>query len=166
MSPAEQIGSLCALTVVLLGAGVWIALQVKNGTPERREKRRRLHLNQTGRLGDALITEASDTLLYYTYSINGVEYSASQDISTLLDRLPAEPGRLVGLANLKYSTKHPGNSILLCEEWSGLRAGKNREAVRPAPDTVGATSDPPPPAPDPAREVSEPVRSTSEKTEP
>lgn len=121
MSPGEQIGILSGLAAVLIGVAVWIALRVAHGSPEKRERRRRLHVNQVGRLGDAFITEGTDTLLYYTYSVHGVEYSASQDISGLRDRLPTDPARLVGLANLKYSTKNPANSILICEEWSGLR---------------------------------------------
>lgn len=90
--------------------------------PEKRERKRRLELHRHGRLGDALITEATEAMLYYSYSVRGVQYEASQDVSALRDRLPAEPERLVGPASLKYSSKNPGNSILVCEEWSGLRA--------------------------------------------
>ena len=137
MSPREQIGILTGLAAVLIGVAVWIALRVAQGSPEKHERRRRLHLNQHGRLGDALITEGTDTLLYYNYSVHGVEYSASQDISALRDRLPAEPSRLVGMANLKYSTKNPANSILICEVWSGLRVSPERRMGRvaePVPD--------------------------------
>jgi hypothetical protein len=120
MSPAAQLAALIGLAIVLMALAVWIALRVK-GSPEKRERRRRLHVYRSGRLGDALITEATETALYYSYSVQGVEYSASQDIATLRDRLPEELGRLVGVANLKYAPKNPANSILLCEEWSGLR---------------------------------------------
>jgi hypothetical protein len=113
---------LVGLAIVLIALGVWIAMRVVQGSPEKRERARRLHINRNGRLGDALITEATETSLYYSYSVHGVEYSASQDIATLRDRLPAELGRLVGLANLKYAPKNPANSILICEEWSGIRA--------------------------------------------
>ena len=51
-----------------------------------------------------------------------MQYTASQDIGTLRDRLPAEPERLIGVASLKYSPNNPANSILICEDWSGLRA--------------------------------------------
>lgn len=122
MSPGGQLAILGVFTAALIGLGVWVAMRVAHGSPEKRERRRRLHLSQHGRLGDALITEGTDTLLYYNYSVHGVEYSASQDISGLRELLPVEPARLVGHANLKYSTKNPANSILLCEEWSGLRA--------------------------------------------
>ena len=119
--PGAQLAALAGLTVVLIALAVWIALRVAQGSPEKRERRRRLNVHRLGRLGDALITEATETSLYYTYSVQGVEYSASQDIATLRDRLPADVGRLVGVANLKYTPRNPANSILICEEWSGLR---------------------------------------------
>lgn len=121
MPPNGQLAILAGFALALMALGVWIALRVSQGNPEKREKRRRLHVHRQGRLGDALIVEASDTLLYYTYSVHGVEYHASQEIAALRDLLPAEPGRLIGVANLKYSPKNPANSILICEEWSGLR---------------------------------------------
>jgi hypothetical protein len=122
-----QIGSLCAIAAGLAGLAIWAALR-NSSTPEKRERRRRLAVNTTGRLGDALITEAADDALYYTYSVRGVQYAASQDISGLRDRLPAAPERLIGMAGMKYSTRNPANSILICEEWSGLR-GPARTSV-------------------------------------
>ena len=126
MPPNGQLAVLAAVAVALIALGVWIALRVKKANPEKREKRRRLQVHRTGRLGDALVLEVSDeatgTLLYYTYTVQGVEYNASQDISTLRELLPDEPGRLVGVAHLKYALRNPANSILICEEWSGLRA--------------------------------------------
>jgi len=89
--------------------------------PEKRERKRRLELHRHGRLGDALVTEATEMMLYYAYSVRGVQYEASQDLGGLRHLLPAEPERLIGPASLKYSTRNPGNSILICEEWSGLR---------------------------------------------
>jgi hypothetical protein len=105
----------------LIALAVWIVVR-RNATPEKRERRRRLHIHATGRLGDAVVTEVGDDLLYYSYTIRGVQYTASQDIGTLRDRLPADLSRLVGPSQMKYVPKNPANSILLCEEWSGLRA--------------------------------------------
>jgi len=101
----------------------WIGFRAARRSPEKRERRRRLDIHHYGRLGEALITEvsASDALVYYTYSVQGVQYSASQDVAALRDKLPENLGRLVGSANLKYSVKNPANSILVCEEWSGVR---------------------------------------------
>ena len=121
MQPNTQLAILAGVAILLISLGIWIALQVRQKSPERREKRRRQHVNEVGRIADAVITEASDGLLYYTYSVNGVEYSASQDITALRDRLPDDAGRVVGMAHLKYSPKNPANSILICEDWSGLR---------------------------------------------
>jgi hypothetical protein len=95
---------------------------VKQRSPERHERLRRELLNRQGRLGDAFITEGTETAIYYKYSVHGVRYTASQDISMLRHQLPAEPERLIGVANMKYAVKNPANSILLCEDWSGLRA--------------------------------------------
>jgi hypothetical protein len=104
-----------------LGLGVRLALRTMRANPEKRERKRRLELHLHGRLGDALITEATEKMLYYSYSVAGVQYEASQDVSGLRERLPAEPERLIGPASLKYAPRNPANSILICEEWSGLR---------------------------------------------
>jgi hypothetical protein len=69
-----------------------------------------------------MITEADETALFYTYSVGGVQYAASQDISTLRELLPSPPERLIGAVSLKYFPRNPANSILICEQWSGLRA--------------------------------------------
>jgi len=122
LSPTGQLAALGIAAIVLIALGAWIVLRVVQSSPEKKEERRRSWVNRNGRLGDAVITEATDTVLFYTYSIHGVRYATSQDVSSLTSLLPAEPGRLVGVANLKYAVKNPANSILICEEWSGLRA--------------------------------------------
>jgi hypothetical protein len=120
ISASTELAALAGIAVVLIALGIFIALRV-HGTPEKRERKRRLNVNRLGRLGDALITEATETVIYYTYSIRGVQYTASQDVTALREILPAEPERLIGIASLKYAPKNPANSILICEEWSGLR---------------------------------------------
>lgn len=121
MPLAAQLAALCGLAIVLIALAIYIALRVRP-TPEKRERKRRFQVNRLGRLGDAVITEATDSTLYYSYSVRGVQYAASQDVSALRERLPADPDRLIGLASLKYAPNNPANSILICEEWSGLRA--------------------------------------------
>jgi len=120
VSPAAQIAALGGLAIVLIALAIYIALRV-HANPEKRERKRRLTVNRTGRLGDALITEVAESIIYYSYSIRGVQYTASQDVSALRERMPAEPERLIGVASLKYAPNNPANSILICEEWSGLR---------------------------------------------
>jgi len=92
--------------------------------PASRERERRLAVNREGRTTEATITEARDNLLLYSYSVRGVQYTASQDVSALIDLLPAEPAGLVGPATLKYSPEYPANSILVCEQWSGLQRAR------------------------------------------
>jgi hypothetical protein len=49
-----------------------MAMKAMQSNPEKRERKRRLELHQHGRLWDALITEASEAMLYYSYSVGGV----------------------------------------------------------------------------------------------
>ena len=120
MSPSVITGVACIVGGIALLA-MWRAVRSRL-TPERREQRRRSDLNLHGRLGDALLTECHENTLYYTYEVRGVHYTASQDISSLRDKLPGAPERLGGMVNMKYAAQNPANSILVCEEWSGLRA--------------------------------------------
>jgi hypothetical protein len=77
------------------------------------------------------LTECHEDTLYYTYDVRGVHYTASQDISGLRDQLPDAPERLGGMVNMKYAAQNPANSILVCEEWSGLRAAPRPAGERP-----------------------------------
>jgi len=112
-----------AVSLVAVAAGVYATLRIRR-KPKDKEQRRRLEVNSNGRLGDATILEVTDDAIFYEYSVRGITYTASQDVSKLRELIPAEPQRLIGRpASLKYSSQNPANSILLCEEWSGLRAG-------------------------------------------
>lgn len=78
-------------------------------------------MHRRGRICDAVVTDISDSHIYYEYELSGVEYSASQDVSALLDSLPAEWDRALGPAAIKYLPENPANSIVIMEEWNGLR---------------------------------------------
>ena len=108
-----------AATVVILGA-LWFIFR-RRETPDARERRRRQTLHTTGRIGEAMVTGAGENEIYYEYTIRGVQYSTAQDVSALREGLPQDLGLLVGSAGMKYSTKNPVHSMLVCEEWSGLR---------------------------------------------
>jgi len=117
--------SLAAAAVVLLaviGFRRWKASRV---TPEERERRRRAMLVVRGKMGDAELVDIREDLIFFTYSVRGVEYTASQDISTLRSHLPQDMSALLAVA-VKYLSKNPANSIVLAEEWSGLRNGNTR----------------------------------------
>jgi hypothetical protein len=113
---------ICAGAAALLALGIYLLVRWRR-KPKDKEKRRRLMVNQCGRIGDATITDLQDDTLFYSYSVAGVSYTASQDVAALRDRMPANVERLIGrAASLKYAPQNPANSILVCEEWSGLRA--------------------------------------------
>ena len=113
---------LIPLATASVGVGVHLLVRWRR-KPKDKEKRRRLTVNQHGRLGDATITDLQGDTLFYSYSVRGVAYTASQDVAALRDQMPPNPERLIGhAASLKYSSQNPANSILLCEEWSGLRS--------------------------------------------
>jgi hypothetical protein len=57
-----------------------------------------------------------------------VEYTASQDISKLRDRLPEDPQTWIGPVTIKYLPRNPANSIVVCEDWSGFRQNNNNRS--------------------------------------
>lgn len=115
--------------------------------PEEAERKRRLHLNQIGRIAEGQIvdlvqrppesTEARRGLfgssarplkdmrprqfVSYSYLISGVTYHTAQDITGLESQVRLE--RLVAgqPASIKYDASNPSDSILVADDWSGLR---------------------------------------------
>src|SRR5438552_15401394 len=86
---------LALLAILLMAAGVWIVLNSRLTAAER-ERRRRLTVNRSGRMGDATITDVRDSVLFYSYQIRGVAYATSQDACDFREQLPAEPSVLIG----------------------------------------------------------------------
>ncbi len=112
---------MAAAAGVLTGMAAWF-VPAGRRTPAERERKRRLQVNAQGRTGGAVINEFRDGVIGYTYFIGGVEYTAFQDVSALAKLLPEDPLVLIERpATVKYLAHNPANSILLCEEWSGLR---------------------------------------------
>ncbi len=106
-------------TAVLVALAVYIVFQ-RRLTPVERERRRRVFVNRSRRTIEGVITEAGEDLIYYQYELRGVIYSASQDVSALHPLLPLFPDRLIGPVSVKYDPRNPANSIVICEDWSGL----------------------------------------------
>ena len=132
MSGAPGISDTTAEWVTLALAGVLVVLAAIIGyrawkrsrvTPEQRERRRRAMLAAQGKMGDAMLVEIRDDLLFYCYDVRGVEYTASQDVSTLKERIPDDLSN-VGALSVKYDARNPANSIVLAEEWSGIRTSR------------------------------------------
>jgi hypothetical protein len=60
-------------------------------------------------------------LVSYSYLISGVTYHTAQDITGLESQVRLE--RLVAgqPASIKYDASNPSDSILVADDWSGLR---------------------------------------------
>lgn len=90
-------------------------------TQEELERRRREMLHVIGKMGDCSILELQGSTAIYSYDVRGVEYTASQDLAALSSYLPPDPWVVIGPASVKYDPRNPANSIVLCENWTGLR---------------------------------------------
>jgi hypothetical protein len=114
---------------------------------EAEERKRRLHLNLIGRIAEGQVVELAEHpapvvearrrllwsrprplanngprhLVSYSYSISGVTYQTAQDITGLESQVRFE--RLVAgqPASVKYNPSNPSDSILVADDWSGLR---------------------------------------------
>ena len=76
-------------------------------------------------MADATVIDILGDELFYSYTVRRIECTAAQDISAVRDRLQADPWVFIGPAMVKYSPRNPANSIVACEEWSGLRDNRN-----------------------------------------
>lgn len=126
LEESTSVIALVVAAVALIALAFLILIRMRR-SPKDKEMRRRLSVNLHGRLGDATITEVQDNTLFYSYSVRGVTYTASQDISQLRAQIPNDLEKLIGPASLKYSPRNPANSIIVCEEWSGLRPKPSAE---------------------------------------
>ncbi len=134
-----HLGALNAATWAVLGGAFISRLLGRSPDRDEIERQRRAYLNQIGRIVEGQITDLvevdEDTarrkgskesdgrrkLVCYSYSISGVSYETAQDITSLQGRAGLE--RIVtGLpASIKYDPSNPSNSILIADDWSGLR---------------------------------------------
>jgi hypothetical protein len=115
--------ALAVVLAVLLALIAYKAWKRSRITPEERERHRRLWLTATGKMGDASLVEIRDDLVFYSYAVRGVEYTASQDVSRLARSVPTDLSAM-GSVSVKYDPRNPANSIVIAEEWTGLRASK------------------------------------------
>jgi hypothetical protein len=112
-----------AIIVAMIGYQAWQRSRI---SPEEWERRRRRVLVSRGKMGDATVLEIHEDLVLYSYAVRGVEYTASQDLSALRSVLPCDLTAAVGPVLVRYDAQNPANSIILAEEWSGLRASSPR----------------------------------------
>jgi len=118
-----------AAAVVLTGAlTLAIVARLRRKTPEELERIRRLNINRNGRVTYGEIVDwiepppgkSGARLVVFKYEVGGVKYDAAQDISALPTIVVQVRESIGQQARLKYDVDHPGNSIIACEEWSGL----------------------------------------------
>jgi hypothetical protein len=115
--------------------------------PEEAERKRRLHLNHIGRIAEGQVVELNEQpappveerrgllgsrsrllpdsrpryLVTYCYSISGVTYHTAQDITGLESQVRFDRLMAGQLASVKYDPSNPSDSILVADDWSGLR---------------------------------------------
>ena len=118
-------GGAAALAV---GIAYWIRSRRK--TPEQIEHERRQRLSQHGRICDGTVLDVHEVqsngtgaqYIVYSYEIGGVAYEASQDITTLRQFVDIHSCKLGLPTSIKYDPQNPGDSIVIAEEWTGLRS--------------------------------------------
>ena len=128
------LGTLAVSVACIGGTTAWLMLR-RRPTPEEIERERRVHLVRSGRIIDGTILDVTDTdpdspsedqdhqirFISYNYEIGGVEYECSQDVTSLRDHIKPEDLRLGFPCSVRYDVRRPENSIVLAENWSGLR---------------------------------------------
>ncbi len=135
---------IAAGSALIAGAGalaLWLIYR-KRPTPEELERARRLFLAQSGRLVDGMLLDVYEvevparnqgksnaepartlTMLMFSYHIGGVDYECSQDITALKNVVDSAQVRAGFPCSARYQPGNPQNSIVVAEEWSGLRMG-------------------------------------------
>ncbi len=120
---------LTGVGILAAAVGIWLWVRSRRKTPEQIERERRQRLHTIGRITDGTVIDAhevaTDTgsvqLLVYQYSVGGVDYEASQDVTMFRNTLDLSAFRVGYPASVKFDMQNPGNSIVIAEGWSGLR---------------------------------------------
>lgn len=124
-----------AITLTVAGAGslalaawVYFRQRWRRKSPEEIERLRRSDLNQRGRITAGTVNEwlepptapSAIQLVVYRYEVAGVTYEVAQDCTLLPEVLRAASWLVGQTVSVKYDPLNPSNSIIACEEWSGL----------------------------------------------
>ncbi len=117
-----------AFTLAAVAAGMSYLLTRKKPSAEELERERRDLLAATGRIVDGSITETQwsgdipgpvPNTLIYRYRASGVTYECAQDVSPLTEHV--RHVRIDLPVQVRFDPRNPGNSIVVAENWSGLR---------------------------------------------
>lgn len=118
---------LAALAVAIVS---YALLRRKAKTSDDVERERRSWLNEVGRITDGTVIDVQEvtpngrraaTMLIYQYDVAGVSYEASQDVTYLRQWINLHSCRLGLPTSVKYDPHSPGNSMVISENWTGLR---------------------------------------------
>ncbi|MGH9521666.1 MAG: DUF3592 domain-containing protein [Terriglobales bacterium] len=110
------------------GAAQWARSHRKS--PEQIERERRQRLCLRGRICDGNVLDVQEVevdgvgtsqFIIYSYEIGGVSYQASQDITHLRHFVDVNSCKLGLPTSVRYNPQNPGDSIVIAEEWKGLR---------------------------------------------
>lgn len=125
-----EIAGGAALVAGAAAFGAWYIFFRKRPTPAEIEHGRRQFLTQVGRIVDGTLLDVAElpgedghplTMLIYEYRIGGVDYEASQDITLMGDVVTVAHVRSGFPCSVRYQPGHPQNSMVVAENWSGLR---------------------------------------------
>jgi len=112
-------------------AGAYVLLRRKPKSPDDIERERRAWLEGTGRITDGTVIDVQELaaekdrrsaiMLIYHYDVAGVSYECSQDVTYLRHWINLHSCRLGLHTSVKYDPQNPGNSLVVSENWMGLR---------------------------------------------
>jgi len=130
MNPELRLYSFIVVTAAgaLWAAGAWAKSRRKS--PDQLEQERRTRISEIGRITDGTVIDVNEMqsngvgerqLLIYHYDVAGVSYEASQDVSCLRHLVDLHSCRTGLMTSIKYDPGNPGNSIVIAENWTGLR---------------------------------------------
>jgi len=118
-----------ASIAALLGA--YALLRRKPKTADDLERERRAWLEGMGRITDGTVIDVQElepqdnrhaaVMLIYKYDVAGVSYECSQDVTYLRQWINLHSCRLGLHTSVKYDPLNPGNSLVVSENWMGLR---------------------------------------------
>lgn len=118
-------------SLALVAVGMTFIKRKGRKTPDQREQERRLRISVGGRITDGTVIDVHEIettseqpgaqLVIYQYDVAGVSYECSQDVTMLRPYVDLHSCRLGLPASIKYDPQNPGNSIVISEDWSGLR---------------------------------------------
>jgi hypothetical protein len=111
--------------------GAYTLLRRRSKSPAELERERRALLDAIGRITDGTVIDVQElaasnghhavVLLIYKYDVAGVSYECSQDVTYLRQWINLHSCRLGLPTSVKYDPHNPGNSLVVSENWMGLR---------------------------------------------